>query len=53
MKAGDRVTYLGHAAEVVTVYATTASIRFTPPVRGLSPQMDMDLTALVKVGEQA
>jgi hypothetical protein len=49
MLPGARVTYLGHLAEVVHVWTYTASIRFTPAVRGLSPQMDMYLSALVKV----
>lgn len=46
---GDVVTYRGHTAEIVHVYATTASIRFTPAVRGLSPQLDAYLGELVKV----
>lgn len=49
-QAGDRVTYCGHEAVVVHAFERTASIAFLRPVRGMSPQLDMWTSQLVKIG---
>ena len=54
-RAGDRVSYLGHAALVVhgnganewSGVSAIVNLRFDPPVRGMSPQIDMYATALL------
>jgi len=46
---GDVVLYLGYEARVVHVFGKTANIRFVVPVRGMSRQLDMWLSALVPV----
>jgi hypothetical protein len=47
VKPGDRVTYLGHEASVMHVFTLTANIRLAQPVRGLSRQQDVPLSALL------
>ena len=47
LQAGDLVAYLGHLARVIHVFTTTANIRFTAPVAGLSRQQDVYLSALL------
>jgi hypothetical protein len=49
-KPGDLVAYLGHAARVIHVFTTTANIRLTVPVAGMSRQQDVYLSALLPAG---
>ena len=55
-RAGDRVTYLGHPAIIVhgnepgewtDGTGATVNLRFDPPARGMSSQIDMHATALL------
>jgi hypothetical protein len=50
VQSGDLVAYLGHAARVIHVFTTTANIRLTVPVAGMSRQQDVYLSALLPAG---